>query len=218
MLMRPHLARLALGSVVAFSFTAGLDASYRSDFATFANGAVAIVVGTGVSIVAIGAIHLVGAKTALARIFRAGFRDIAARAEGRADNTLRWTSRMIDRTVLIAARTGARDPACPTYDALRGLRVGYMAGELYALCAALGPGEQHDALADTLGQVSRYFRRIDPNRYTPAGAALLQAIDRSLSAFAADRHPDRRRHAVVLLTGLRRTFFPQAAGFAGTPA
>lgn len=218
MLVRPHLTRLALGAVIAFSFTVGLDATYRGDFAGYANGAVALLFGTTVSTVAIGIFHAVGEKTALARLFRASFRDIAARAEGRAGDMPRWTSRMIDRTVLIAARTGARNSAGPAYDALRGLRAGNAAGELHALGTTLGPGEERDALAGALGEVSRHFRRIDPGRYTPPGDAMLRAIDRALSAFAADRQLDRRRDAVELLIGLRRTLFPLAPAYAGIPA
>jgi uncharacterized membrane protein YccC len=218
MLARPPLALLATGAAVGFLNTVGVAATYQGDFASFVNGSVAQIGGTAVAILVIGIFHTVGADVAFARLFRAGFRDIAARADGNAPDTPRWTTRMIDRTSLIAARAGspAALSALPPYDALVGLRIGYLAGELNALLATLTDNEERAALSEALGGISEHFRRISLVRREPAGDSLLTAIDRAMMAFAADPRPDRRRSGLILLTGLRRSLFPQAGAFVGT--
>jgi uncharacterized membrane protein YccC len=131
MLARPTLASLALAVLVGFLNTVGLAATYQSDFAGFVNGAIAQIAGTAVSIIIIGIFHVIGSDVAFARLLRAGFRDIAARADGKAPDTRRWANRMLDRTALIAARGGspAAELTPPPYDALVGLRIGYLAGD-----------------------------------------------------------------------------------------
>jgi uncharacterized membrane protein YccC len=215
MLARPALALLALGALVGFLNTVGVAATYQSDFAGFVNGAFAQIAGTAVSVIIIGIFHVIGADAAFARLLRAGFRDIAARADGNAPDTQRWSNRMLDRTALIAARGG---PAAqlPPYDALVGLRIGYLAGELHALLDTLSNSEERTALGEALRGISEHFRRIGPARREPPEESLLNTIDRAMMAFAADRPPDRRRRGLIMLTGLRRLLFPHANAFVGT--
>jgi uncharacterized membrane protein YccC len=217
MLARPPLALLALGALIGFLNTVGVAATYQSDFASFVNGSIAQIGGTAVTVIVIGIFHVVGANVAFARLYRAGFRDIAARADGNAPDTQRWTNRMIDRTALIAARAGsaAANSALPPYDALVGLRTGYLAGELHALLATLTNSEVRTALGEALRGISEHFRRIAPARREPPGESVLNAIDRAMMAFAVDPRPDRRRSGLILLTGLRRSLFPHANAFAG---
>jgi uncharacterized membrane protein YccC len=221
MLARPPLTLLALGGVVGFVNTVGLSATYQTDFSGFINGAIAQIAGSGVSVIFVGMFQVVSTDAALARLFRAGFRDIAARADGDAPNTQRWTSRMIDRAALIAARVGAPSPEEPGrmhYDALVGLWIGYIAGELHALLPTVAASEARTPLAEVLRSVSAHFRRIEPARHVPTGEPVLRAIDQAMKAFAADPRTDRRRAGLVLLTGLRRSLFPNADPFAGTRA
>jgi uncharacterized membrane protein YccC len=219
MLARPARALLALGALIGFLNTVGLAATYQSDFAGFVNGSIAQIAGTAVSVIIIGVFHVVGADVTFARLLRAGFRDIAARADGKAPDTQRWTNRMLDRTALIAARAGS--PAAqltpPPYDALVGLRIGYLAGELHALLDTLSNSEERTALGAALRGISEHFRRIEPVEREPPEESLLDAIDRAMMAFAADPHADRRRGALVMLTGLRRSLFPQVNTFVATP-
>ena len=217
MLARPPLALLATGAAVGFLNTVGVAATYQRDFTSFVNGSVAQIGGTAVAILVIGIFHTVGADVAFARLFRAGFRDIAARADGNAPDTQRWTTRMMDRTSLIAARAGspAALSALPPYDALVGLRIGYLAGELHALLATSTDNEERAALSEALRGISEHFRRIGLARGELARDSLLNAIDRAMTAFAADPRPDRRRSGLILLTGLRRSLFPHAGAFVG---
>jgi hypothetical protein len=151
-------------------------------------------------------------------LFRAGFRDIAARADGKARDTGRWVSRMFDRIALTAVRSGPTGvhPALPPYDALVGLRIGYLAGELRALSSTLSEGEERTAIDEALQGISAYYRSIGPAKRVPVGEAVLHAIDRAMAAFAVDPRRERRRRGAILLTGLRRSLFPEAEAFTGT--
>jgi uncharacterized membrane protein YccC len=220
MLARPVLAIFALGEVLGFLNIGGIASTYQSDFASFVNGAVAAAASVGTAVIVIDTFHVIGAEVAFARLFRAAFRDIAARADGRARDTLRWTRRIIDRMALIAVRAGPAGvhPALPPYDALVGMRIGYLAGELRAFSYTLLEGEGRKAIEDTLNSISAHFRSIVPTKRVPMGEAVLQAIDRAIFSFAIDPHPERRRRGAILLTGLRRSLFPQAGAFAVTQA
>lgn len=218
LLARPALALLALGALIGFLNTVGLAATYQSDFAGFVNGAIAQIGGTAVSVIIIGIFHVIGADVAFARLFRAGFRDIAARADGKAPDTQRWTNRMLDRTALIAARAGSATArlAAPPYDELVGLRIGYLAGELHALLDTLTNTEERTALGEALRGISEHFRRIGPLNREPPEQSLLHAIDRAMMAFVADPRADRRRSGLIMLTGLRRSLFPHASALVRT--
>lgn len=218
MMARPALSPFALGGVVGFFNTVGIASTYQSDFANFINGAIGFVVGTFSAVIIIDMFQVIGADVAFARLFRAGFRDIAARADGQARDTRRWMTRMVDRIALICARSGPAGvhPALPPYDALVGLRIGYAAGELRAFSSGLPAGAARDAVGEALAGISAHYRSIDPTRRVPPGEAVLDAIDRGLAAFAADPESDRRRQSLILLIGLRRNMFPHAGPFVGT--
>lgn len=218
MLARQSLAPLALGGVVGFVNTVGLASTYQSDFTNFVNGATGFAVGTLAAVVIIDMFDVIGADVAFARLFRAAFRDIAARADGKARDTRRWTTRMVDRVALIAARSGPAgvDPALPPYDVLVGMRIGYFAGEAHMFASTLGDGVERKAINEALTGISAHFRSIRPAKRVPAGETVLDAIDCALAAFAADPKPERRRRGAIVLTALRRNLFPDVASFAGT--
>jgi uncharacterized membrane protein YccC len=221
MMVRPLLAAIGLGGVLGFVNTIGLAATYQSSFTAFINGALATIAGVAAAVFFIDMFCVVGADVAFARLFRAGFRDIAARADGKARDAELWTGRMIDRIALVAARAGPAGvhPALPPYDALVGLRIGYLAGELRALCSTLADGGERRAVDAALSGISFHFRVIRPPKRVRMGDTVLQAIDCAMTAFATARQPERRRRsAILLLTGLRRTLFPQAEAFAGASA
>src|SRR5262249_20518397 len=182
LLARPALVPFALGGLLGFTNTVGLSATYQSDFSSFLNGVVAQLAATGTAVVVIDMFNVVGAEVALARLLRAGFRDIAARADGRARDTRRWTSRMIDRLSLIAARSGPTGlhPALPSYDGLVGLRIGYLAGELRALSSTLPTDEERSTVSKALVGVSRHFRSVGPAKFVSPAESLLHAIDRAM--------------------------------------
>jgi uncharacterized membrane protein YccC len=220
LLARPSLAQFSVGAVVGFINTAGFASTYQSSFQSFINGAIAGIAGVGAGVIIIDIFQAIGAELAFARLSRAGFRDIAARAVGGAGDSNRWVNRMLDRIALMRTRSGllGTHPALPPYDALVGLRVGYVAGELRALSSTLSQGEQRKAIDEVLNGLSAHFRSIGPAIRVPMGETVLHAIDRAMADFAVDSRPERRRRGTVLLTGLRRILFPSAEAFTGVRA
>jgi uncharacterized membrane protein YccC len=219
MLARPPLTLVSLGMLLAFPNTVGLNATYKDGFAAFANGALAQLVGTGFAVVTVGLFQTIGTEHSVARLIRAGWRDVARRARGRAPATARWTSGMLDRIGLLLPRLAkqAPDPGKPLLDALVDLRIGFVAGELDRLGHSSTP-EERGLIADTLAGIWRHFIHLDPVRTMPPPEGLLTEIDRTVAAFAADPQAERRRQGLVLLTSLRRNLFPAAPAYRGSPA
>jgi len=215
LLTHPRVSLIATGATLGFFNIVGLNDRYSADFAGFANGSLAQIVGTGFAVVTVGLFQVVGTERSAARIIAAGWRDLARRSNlpGRADVT-GWVSRMLDRIGLLAPRLAAlgADPGRPMLDALQDLRVGVTVGHLRDLrLDAGGPAEA--LITPVLHGVGRYYaaRRID--RAPPDDPALLEGIDRAMLAFSHDEDRAVRRSAVLALTGLRRNLFPAAPAY-----
>ncbi len=219
MLARPPLTLISLGILLAFPNTVGLNATYSDNFGGFINGAIAQLAGTGFAVVTVGLFQTVGTEHSVSRLIRAGWRDVARRAQGRAPGTTHWMSGMLDRIGLLLPRLAARerDPGKPLLDALVDLRIGFVAGELDTLSRSATP-EEKSGIAGTLSGIWRHFVDLDPVRTVPPSEDLLAEIDRTVAAFVADPSVERRRQGLVLLTSLRRNLFPAAPGYAGAPA
>jgi uncharacterized membrane protein YccC len=214
LMANPRTALWGMGILVGGMNFVGLNASYDGNFAAFANGAIAEVIGTVLALVMVGLFQTVGVDTSIGRLLRASARDVARRARGRAPNDMMWTSRMLDRVGLLVPRLAARgpDPQEVFLDALIDLRIGVVAGQMDRLRAGATP-EEGRLIADTLSGVARHFERLDPNRPEAPPTALLDDLDRTMAAFSDDDSEERRRQGLVLLTSLRRNLFPDAPGF-----
>jgi uncharacterized membrane protein YccC len=210
---RPRTALIALGALLGFANSVGFNAVYSADFAGFANGAIAQLAGTGFAVVTVGLFQTIDTEQSIARLFRAGWRDVARRAGGTGLDEVRWGSRMLDRVGLLLPRVASRPEvsANSLLDALNDMRTGIVAGRLREIGAPT-PGEQQ-AITTALDGIVRYFRSLDPRRPTAPPQALLDEIDRGVAAFAADPETARRRDGLILLTSLRRNLFPTAPGY-----
>jgi uncharacterized membrane protein YccC len=213
----PRTASVGMGMVMGFPQSVGLAATYQPNFAAAVNGALAQFVGIGAAMVMVGLFQTIGTDHSVARLVRAGWRDVARRARGRAPDTGRWVSRMLDRVGLLVPRLAARggDPGKPLLDALVDLRIGFVAGELSRLG---GSAEERALVAASLAGVERHFQTLEPAAPAPPEPALLAEIDRTVTAFARDPEPARRREGLVLLTSLRRNLFPAAPPYGAVPA
>jgi uncharacterized membrane protein YccC len=214
MLARPSHTLLSLGMLLGFANTVGLNATYAGDFTAFLNGSIAQTLGTGFAVVTVGLFQTIGTEHSIARLMRAGWRDVARRATGAAPDRTLWVSRMLDRVGLLLPRLAAQapDPGKPLLDALVDLRIGVVAGDLAALGRSALPKER-SAITAMLANLGRYFRALKLARPAAPPDTLLTEIDRAMAAFAVDPEPARRREALVLLTSLRRNLFPAAAGY-----
>lgn len=176
-----------------------LNNHYAADAAGFLNGSIAQLAGVAAAMYATRLFRSMSAATAIARLRRAGWRELARGATMRAG----WTSRMLDRVGLIAARGGTlegedRDAAAA---ALRELRVGVNLSQL-------GDLKESD---DLRAAVAAHYAGRDPAG-TP-DPVLLERLDRAIDAQAgvgAGAGGDDARRALAALTGLRRNFFPDA--------
>jgi uncharacterized membrane protein YccC len=205
---------MSLGGVVGFLNSVGLGAAYNGDFAGFANGALALVLGAGFAVVTVGLFLTIGPETAIGRLFASGWRDVARRASGRAHDEVRWVSRMIDRVGLLLPKLPKLETKAgqPLVDMLVDMRTGIVTGRLRALGRA-APAPEHALMERTLDAVADYYRHLRPRRPVPPPDAMLIDIDRTVAAFANDPEPARRRDALVLLTSLRRNLFPAAPAY-----
>ena len=216
--MAPPL--LAMGAVMAvpswygrmvpmlIGFAGGLALTNRFtvDAASFFNGNVAQVIGIAAAMTTTRLVRSIGAGTAIRRLRRAGWRDLALLAErpvdGAAGQVIAWRSRMLDRVGLLASRIGEvedeeRDAAAAM---LRELRVGLSIAQIAPLADQ----------APLRSALARHFRSLARGDDATPPAELLARIDDALAAGRDIADPAQRRDAMVNLVGLRRNVFPAA--------
>ncbi|BAV65728.1 FUSC family protein [Sphingobium cloacae] len=205
----PALAAYAMPMLLGLGSPALLASSYIGDFPTFLNGNLAQLTGIWFAAVMAGILQPAGSRNMVRRTIRAGWRDIAQRANlMERPNLRRWINRMLDRVALLAPRLAAmeQDAGKPIYDALRDLRTGIGIGELRELRMDLPPGERAP-LTRVLEGVGDYYRGLDPDAPAPAQPALLHDIDGAITELSAHPDPRIRRDAMLGLVALRRNLF-----------
>ncbi|WP_380874490.1 hypothetical protein ACFB49_48310 [Sphingomonas sp. DBB INV C78] len=211
----PRYGGIALPAMMGLGSPALLSASYVNEFQAFINGSLAQLIGIWFAIVMVGLLQSAGARGAIKRTIRAGWADIASRANLMTPPDVRgWINRMLDRIGLLAPRLAAigQDSGQPLYDALRDLRTGVAIGELRQLRLDLPPAEGAP-LTGVLAGVGAYYRGLDPQAPAPAEPALLHDIDAAIADLSANEAPAVRRDATLGLVSLRRNLFPDAAGY-----
>jgi uncharacterized membrane protein YccC len=216
MMHSPRLSGIALPTLLGMGSPLLISSRYQGDFTAFANGSLAQLIGICFAIVMVGLLQSAGIESAVRRTLRAGWRDIAERANlASAPDVRGWINRMLDRIAVLAPRLALSDRAPgETVDrALRDLRTGIAIGELRQLRidlpaedAALGP-----ALGRVLGGVGDHYRDLDPAQPARPAPGLLAAIDEGLALLLASPHAAVRRSGALGLVTLRRALFPLAA-------
>lgn len=215
----PRTATIGIGLVISFPQAVGFNAVYQDNFVGSINGAIAQFIGIAFATVVMRLFQTMGTDQSAARLLRGGWRDVARQARGQAEESAAWLSRMLDRVGLLVPRLNPdrSDDGAPVRDALTDLRIGMMTGQLGRLAPTATPDEQR-TIAATLAGIDRHFTAIAVTGPAAPGAVLLDEIDGTVAAFAADPDPDRRRTGLVTLTSLRRDLFPRAAAYAGGAA
>ena len=210
---KPATVAVGTGILIGFPQTVGLYATYVPAFGAQLNGAIAQYIGIGFAMATVGLFLTVGAEDRVVRLARAGWRDVARRARGRAPDSARWMALMLDRVgLMLPAMAKGTDPGKPLLDALLDMRIGFVAGELDLLRRG-ATAEERALIAETLGGVGAYFTRLRPSRSTPPPPEMLADIDRAVAVFARNEEPARRRDGLILLTSLRRNLFPGAPAY-----
>lgn len=109
---RPATTFMAMGITLMLPILCELGASYRGDFATAINTALALFIAVGYAAFGMRLLQTVQAETAIRRLLTLCQRDIRRAARGRlAHNAHRWTNLMIDRTALLLPRLPQSGPA-----------------------------------------------------------------------------------------------------------
>jgi uncharacterized membrane protein YccC len=207
---RPNMTLMALGAVLTFPVLAGLTQSFSTDFAAFANASSALLAGTAWGVVSVLLFQTLPVGTAISRLRRAAWRDVARRARGRDSDEDAWTSLMIDRTALLAPRLAKTDDRFSGLmsDMLRILRMGHAAQRLrHGLTGTEGTIERE--LECLLACVSSHFQLAARTGWPPEGEDMVASIDALASLLATSRgaDPDQR---LVPLSDLRILLSPNA--------
>ncbi|HCI6694061.1 TPA: FUSC family protein [Klebsiella quasipneumoniae subsp. quasipneumoniae] len=109
---RPATTFMAMGITLTLPILCEMGASYRGDFATAINTALALFIAVGYAAFGMRLLQTVQAETAIRRLLTLCQRDIRRAARGRlAHNAHRWTNLMIDRTALLLPRLPQSGPA-----------------------------------------------------------------------------------------------------------
>jgi uncharacterized membrane protein YccC len=210
---KPATTAVGVGILIGFPQTVGLYATYIPAFGPQFNGAIAQFIGIGFAMSTVGLFITIGAEDRFARLARAGWRDVARRARGRAPDGARWMALMLDRVGLMLPAMGKSvDPGKPLLDALLDMRIGFVAGELDLLRKG-ATEEERVLIAETLGSVGDHFAHLRAAKAGPPKPDVLTDIDRAVAVFARDEEPARRRDGLILLTSLRRNLFPAAPAY-----
>ena len=213
LMQSPRWAGIALPMLLGLGSPVLVSDQYVGGFASFVNGAFAQLVGILYAIVVIRLLNSTGTRAAIRRTVRAGWADIAERANlMSAPNVRAWINRMLDRIALLAPRLAmaGRSPGAPLYDALRDLRTGVAIGELRELRLDMPPSKR-GPLTEVLQKVGEYYRALDPDKPAPADPILLEDIDIAMTAVLNDEDPQLSRAGALGLVSLRRNLFPASA-------
>jgi uncharacterized membrane protein YccC len=192
-----------------------LQGSYTADFPSFANGAIAFLIGMTLAAVLMRLMRSVGAEWSVRRLIRAESASLAAAAARHqgVEGEARLTALMLDRIGLMAPRLAALPPGhdLARRDVLAEPRIGLNIVALgrvrphLAATAAAAIDRVLAGLATTFGTTVRDGAAMAARR-----AALVADIDDGLRAVLAGADSAERRQAILGLVGIRRGLCPGA--------
>ncbi|MET3485679.1 FUSC family protein [Methylobacterium sp. 1973] len=215
MMTQPRTAPMGMGAALNGATLLALQNGYSGDFAPFANGVIASVVGMWVGAVVTRLIRSVGAGWSARRLVRINRQSLAAAADGRGSgHGLELAALMLDRIGLIAPRlaTLPAETSASVGDLLADVRVGINLVEVRRVRRRL-TGPPRTAVDRALALAARQLR----GRTGRPDSALLAALDDGLDAVADAAPGPERRAALIGLTGLRRGLFPDAPAYRAAP-
>jgi uncharacterized membrane protein YccC len=211
LIARPQTAFAGIPLAVNSATLLALQSNYDADFASFANSAIAFLLGMAAAAVIIKLARSVGAQWVARRLMKTNWATLALTAERRDENDrARFAGLMLDRLGLLAQRFAVipevdrRD-----VDGLTQLRAGLNIIDLHRARHKLTPTTL-GAINDMLGQLALACRA---HLSGPLPAELLTLIDNLLAKALNEPEGDARKDAVIGLIGIRRGLFPQAPAY-----
>lgn len=205
LLARPERAPYGVGAALAFPGLAGLDLAYDGNFESFANQAAAQVVGSLLACLMLALLRDTGAATAARRLARAGWNELARKAQGQtAPETTAWISRMLDRMVLLGPHLSAlgNDDAL-TDDRLRDIRIGMALDDL-ARVGVRAQGRQARQITVIRARLRRQCLAARTRGVLEADGPLRRSIDRALASAHGLPPSPAKRSLLLALVGLIR--------------
>jgi len=208
----PSTARLC-GPISFIAATQlALSSSYSADFASYANGTAASIIGLGATAIIIGVVRSVSAEWTAWRLLRRNRVDIAGVAASRSPATrTAFAALQLDRLSLVVPRlaVSAAGADGAAVSALADLRVGTNIVNLQRDAATL-PERPRRAVRTMLDAIASHYRRRGLDEADPA---LLGLIDRAIAAVTEDPAAA-TRELLLRLGGIRRGLFPNAPPYA----
>jgi len=208
---RPQTFLLGVGTGLVFFTLLALQDSYGADFSAFANSAISVLFGLGTAVLVTQLIRSVGAAWVARRLRRMNRDSLAdATRRGGPDDAMELAALMLDRIGLVAMRLTALPPedAEWTSELLSEVRVGINLVELDRSLPSL-TAEEVQVAKHLMRAVGLHF---ETEALHPPGH-LLEKLDACIRLFATDEQCTRRRQALLGLTDLRRSLFPDALPF-----
>ena len=205
---QPKWALQGVSAAIFGASTIAIQDNYAGDFASFANGAFAIIAGMWIAAIVTLLMRSVEATFTARRLHRLNRRELANAAQSdRAQDSLELAALMLDRVGLIATRITSLPSQETEWTAslIGEVRVGMNLTELRRVEPRL-PNVIREAVRRILRAVAAYFTTANENPPTELRAD----IDAALEITAAYRDSADIHAALIGLYGLRRALFPDA--------
>jgi len=209
---RPELSLVTLLFAANFAGDLGLQGRYSADFASYAEGGIAISVGLLFALVWTLVTKPFGTEFVAHRLLHAGWKGLAELASGtHLPDHGAMVTRTLDRLSQLTPRLSRETPPSPnSFDGLAELRTGYNIIVLRRHRRVL-PANVRKHIDMTLRGVAEFFRQCIANdeRGSPPDR-LLRDIDQTLHALLSDEGARARRTPLDALVGLRLALFPSS--------
>ncbi|MDO9711678.1 FUSC family protein [Paracraurococcus lichenis] len=179
-----------------------LQETYAAEFASYVNGAVALLIGFAAGLVSTRLVRAFGVDWRLRRLVAADRRDLARLVEGRQADLRRSVAAMLDRFEYLAGRIGSADATTLEVSELAELRAAINVQRLREVAPQLPPALR-GGIEATLAAVAAWAR----GRATPETVAARLDAALGLAMPVRDRAA---RQAALALSGLRRALLPTA--------
>ena len=199
----------ALGFALVSQTLISLQLAHRADLQAFGGLAVSAVLGAVVALLVTSLFRVISAQVSAWRILRAGWRDLAALADGTRPRTRsEWASLMLDRSAMLLPRLAraSGDERIRLADALSDLRVGAGISELRDM-----PKPSGLRLDEMLRGIAEHFRSQSRAGHRRPAEHIQAAVDAAIDSALILDNPQLRTKALSALAAVRGGLFPAAA-------
>jgi uncharacterized membrane protein YccC len=206
LISRPATFMLGMNITATGATQMALENGFTSNFTSWANNSIAVIVGLSSALVTTLLIRSFGAAWTAQRLMRASWREIAnaAKADGGEDSGV-LIGITVDRLGLILPRLAGQDADPSVRAELGNLRVGLDIVGLHREQWRLPPVARAACNKVFAGVGAHYHG--NPRR--PAPTSLCEAIDDAINTLVDDPHS--HKSALMQLSGLRCVLFPAAS-------